>query len=294
MKTLRNKKPRMTTTTSIKCTARTGKGVVCDKKCKGDATMCKTHMRGFLRDNPSSKLPLTGTSTETGLLTVLDAMRTAEGMAKVNTAFVELLVARRIFDPRDNVNKFVTGGIAEDVMAELISSLGFETTNVAATETVIDLKVDIPDETGSTRTIGISLKNSASITMPPILENYRGESKAEIRNLPPTLIVYTETTAKRARIVYIDHDIMRQSYPDLTDAEFNATVYNKKGEGDKQSNLSFKSGFLSGFIPRLPESYSVTAVYPEELPPADSKSITLLALEYVRTAIAAGRRGPAS
>jgi hypothetical protein len=291
MRTRRNsKRSRMNQNAGTKCTILTSKGVVCSSECKGDAKACGRHMKGFLRDNPSAKLPMTGTPTETAVMKVLNAMREAEGMKKVNNAFVELLVARKIFNPADNVNKFVTGGVAEDVITELIVNLGFETKNVAATETVIDIKVDIPDDAGAKQTVGISLKNSGSITQQPILENYRGESRADIRNLPPTLIVYTEVLAKRARIVYIDHDIIKLAYPDLTDAQFNTTVYNKKEEGDKQSSLSFRSGFLSGFIPRLPEAYVVTAVYPDVLPATESKSITLLALEYVRSAIEKGRR----
>jgi hypothetical protein len=147
---------------------------------------------------------------------------------------------------------------------------------------VIDIEVDVDDQT-----IGISLKNSGGIDQQPILENYRGESRAEIRELPPSLIIYTETTLKRARIVYLDHAIIRKAYPDMTPAEFNATVYNKKAEEDKQSSLSFKSGFLKRFIPRLPESYIVNATFPAVIPKVEKKSITLIALDYVRQAIKA-------
>jgi len=282
-----------------KCQTPTKTGGPCGKECKGDNPACGIHMRGYLRDNPSEKLAQTGTETETAVMKILDKMRTSDGKILVDKAFVELLVARQIFNPAENVNKFVTGGVAEDVLAELIEALGFRTQNVAATETVIDIKVDVPTDTGSsaaagaggTKTIGISLKNSGGIQQQPILENYRGESKAEIRPLPPTFIIYTETRIKRARIVYLDHDILKQAYPDLDDAAFNAEVYNKKADGDKQSSLSFKSGFLPKFIPKLPESYIVNATFPDEIPKVEKKSITLLALEYVRKAIDEAPKG---
>ena len=256
-------------------------------------------MKGYLRDNPTERLTPTDTPDATAVRKILDKMRSAEGKALVDNAFVELLVARQIFNPAENVNKFVTGGVAEDVLAELISALGFPTKNVAATETVIDIKVDVPDDSqgpaaagaGGVRTVGISLKNSGGIDQQPILENYRGESKAEIRPLPPTFIIYTETRMKRARIVYIDHDILKTAYPDLDDVAFNATVYNKKADGDKQSSLSFKSGLLRSLIPRLPEDYIVNATFPEQIPKVEPKSITLLALEYVRKAIEDAPKG---
>jgi hypothetical protein len=77
----------------------------------------------------------------------------------------------------------------------------------------------------------------------------------------------------------------------MDDAAFNAEVYNKKADGDKQSSLSFKSGFLPKFIPKLPESYIVNATFPDEIPKVEKKSITLLALEYVRKAIDEAPKG---
>jgi hypothetical protein len=262
----------------VKCTMKTGKGVVCEKECEGPA--CPRHMKAYKRDNPSERLEAADTPDTLAVLKILQKMR--DNPEVVDTAFMEMFVSRQMFNPAENVNKFVTGGIAEDVIAQLIQSLGFPTRNVAATRTVIDIEVDVDDQT-----IGISLKNSGGIDQQPILENYRGESRAEIRELPPSLIIYTETTLKRARIVYLDHAIIRKAYPDMTPAEFNATVYNKKAEEDKQSSLSFKSGFLKRFIPRLPESYIVNATFPAVIPKVEKKSITLIALDYVRQAIKA-------
>lgn len=294
MRTYRRRKARMETYRThggVKCSVITGKGVVCNRECKGSDLACKQHTKAHVRDNPTSKLTPSDTSDAKAVVKILNAMRTPEGMKLVNNAFVEMFVSREIFNPAENVNKFVTGGVAEDVIAELIPSVGFPTKNVAATETVIDIRVTVPDETGTDQTIGISLKNSGNINQQPILENYRGESKADIRDLPPTFIIYTETVLKRARIVYIDHAIIKQAYPDLTPEQFNATVYNKKADGDKQSSLSFKSGFLKNLIPRLPDEYIVTAEFPTTIPKVEKKSITLLALEYVRKAISEAPKG---
>jgi hypothetical protein len=222
------------------------------------------------------------------VLSVFDKLRTEEGMKALNNGFVEMFVSREMFPPKQNVNKFVTGGIAEDVITDVITEIGFPTKNVAAEKTVIDIEVDV--KTGEeTRTVGISLKNSGGINQQPILENYRGESKADIRDLPPSIIIYTETKMKRARLVYLDHAILLKVFPDLSPEEFNATVYNKKGDGDKQSNLSFRSGVLREVIARLPLSYIVTATYPTVIPKVDQVSITRLALEAVRRAIAESR-----
>jgi hypothetical protein len=278
-----------------KCEAVTKEGKPCRSDCKKGEKRCKTHQKMYDRENPTDRLSLLKNDTETAVLKILDKMRSPESKTLLDKAFVELLVAREIFPPAKNINKFVTGGVAEDILAELIGALGFNTENVAQTETVIDIKVDVPMDTdssssaaagaGSVKTIGISLKNSGSIDQQPVLENYRGESKTEIRPLPPTFIIYTETLAKRVRIVYLDDKILHAAYPDLDLAAFNATVYNKKADGGKESNLSFRSGFLRRTIPRLPESYIVNATFPEMIPKVESRSITLLALEYVRSAI---------
>ncbi len=261
----------------MKCTVRTGKGVICGKKCEGPA--CGIHRKAHERDNPSVKLVPTDTPDAKAVVKILDKMKA--NPKAVDNAFLEMFVSREIFNPAENVNKFVTGGVAEDVITDLIDKLGFPTTNVAAVKTVIDIETDVEGYK-----IGISLKNSGGIQQQPILENYRGESKAEIRDLPPTLIIYTETKNKRARIVYLDHAILKQAFPDLEAKEFNSKVYNKKEDGDKQASLSFKTGLLASIVPKLPDAYIVNATFPEKIPKVEKKSITLLALEYVRKAMA--------
>ena len=265
-------------TAGTKCPMRTGKGEVCGRECEGPA--CGRHNRAYTRENPSEKLVPTDTPDARAAMKIMDKLRA--NREAVDNAFLEMFVSREIFNPAENVNKFVTGGVAEDVIAQLVETVAFPTKNVAATKTVIDIEVNVDGYM-----IGISLKNSGGINQQPILENYRGESKSDIRELPPTLIIYTETKNNRARIVYLDHAILKQAYPTLSDKEFNATVYNKKEEDDKQSSLSFKPGFLGKFIPKLPDAYIVNAKFPDRIPKVTKKSITLLALEYVRTAMKA-------
>lgn len=282
MPTQRNRKPmgkstkRESPKKTDKCTMITGKGTVCGKSCMGP--VCGSHKKAYDREH-QEKLPVSGKEE---VMPILEKMRSDEGMKLLERAFLELLVTRQIFDPAENVNKFITGGVAEDVLSELIEKLGFPTENVAAKSNVIDIRVKVGD-----KEIGISLKNSGAIDQQPILENYRGDTKMEIRPLPPTFIIYTETKQKRARIVYLDDDILRVAFPGLTSEEFNERVYNRTASGDdKQSNLTFKSGVLRNLIPRLPDAYIVNAKYPEEIQKVAKKSITLLALEYVRKAMA--------
>jgi len=195
----------------------------------------------------------------------------------INRAFRRMMASRKIFNPRENINKFMTGGVAEEVVHQLIRSVGFDSQNVSAKASVIDLVMPVLLEpSGEVHSFQVSLKNSGKLGASPILENYRGKKRDEIRPLPPTLIIYTEVDIKRVRIVYLDHEILRQGYPDLSEEEFNQVVFK-----NEDSNLTFKSGFLPHFIPRLPDEYILNAVYPEDLPELDEKNIILLALAEV-------------
>lgn len=260
------------------CTGTTNTGTKCKNKCEG--IFCKTHMKIHVRENPEVKLTQVDSPNANAIVAIMDKMRN-EGKTVVDRGFLEMFVCREIFNPSLNINKFITGGVVEEIITELISKLGFQVTNVASTESVVDIEVVMGEHT-----IRISLKNSGNIDQQPILENYRGETKVEVRELPPTLIVYTETSHKRARIVYLDHDIIKQAYPDLSPEELDTTVYNRKvGGGDKQASLTFKSGFLKNLIPRLPDAYIVNATFPESIPMTVKQSITVLALDYVRKAM---------
>lgn len=237
---------------------------------------CLTHARVYARDNPSTRLVFVDSLNSHCAMSILARMRTEEGKKCLDRMILELLVTRRVFNPAENLNKFIAGGVAEELMTELISTLGFPVENISAISNIVDIRV-----TFEGKSVEFSLKNSGGIDQQPILENYRGDTRTEIRPLPPTFILYTEAKCKRARIVYLDHDILRTAFPGLTDEEFHAKVYNR---GD--SSLTFKSGLLRDLIPSLPEEYIATATYPEEIPEVPPMSITRLALDYVRSQMA--------
>ena len=214
---------------------------------------------------------------------------------KANNAFRRMIAMRKIFNPAENINKFMTGGGAEEILHQLITSVGYDCTNVSAKATVIDLVIMVPDLVvpaaaasgaggGEEVAAGAaplyrfapSLKNSGNINGSPILENYRGKKRAEIRPLPPTFIIYTEVALQRVRVVYLDHEIVVSAYPTLTAEEIGRLIYK-----NEDSNLTFQSGFLKDFIPRLPNEYILTADYPTDLPALKSTNIVLLALAEV-------------
>lgn len=261
------------------CQGTNSYGAVCGRRATYGSDgnhFCLTHARIHERDNPHVHIPFVDSANSRCAMSILARMRTEEGKTLLNRMVLELLVTRQVFNPAENVNKFISGGVAEDLMTELISNLGFPVENVAAKSTVIDIRVKFGGEE-----IGISLKNSGGIDQQPILENYRGDTRTEIRPLPPTFILYTEAKCKRARIVYLDHDILRKAYPDVADEEFVAKVY-KRGD----SSLTFQSGLLRELIPQLPEEYVANATYPDVIPAVPVISITRLALEHVRSAMA--------
>ena len=213
----------------------------------------------------------------------LAAMRVIDlckkNILRTNLAFRQMFASRVIFPPKKNINKFATGGIAEECIAQLFCDIGLECENVSEDTNVIDLTIQVPltiDNCDTIVYLNISLKNSGKITAQPILENYRGQKRQEIRPLPPTFIIYTETEAKRARIVYIDEEIIRQGYHGLSDEEFNAEIYI-----NNDSNLTFKSGFLAKFIPRLPSEYIVDAEYPNDIAGLNERNFSKIALEEV-------------
>ena len=187
-----------------------------------------------------------------------------QNMPRTNIAFRQMFASRQIFPPKKNINKFATGGIAEECTTQLFCDIGLECNNMSEESTVIDLeiKVPLPVAEGDYQPVvlQVSMKNSGKIASQPILENYRGQKRQEIRPLPPTFIVYTETDTKRARIVYLDEEILRQGYPDISEEEFHAEIY-----ANNDSNLTFRSGFLAKFLPRLPAEYIVDAEYPEDI-----------------------------
>lgn len=226
----------------------------------------------FDRDHNSVRLHLTHTTTETLIMKILDKMRSEEGKKLLDDAILKLLTTRKAFNPADNVNKFIVGTAAEVLLARVVSRLGFPVENISAVSKVVDLRITV----GKENTVEISLKSSGSIDQQPILENYRGDTHKTIRHLPQSFIIYTEVGAKRARVVYLNHDILLSAFPGLTEVEFNKTVY-KQGD----ASLTFKSGLLRGLIPRLPLEYIVDATYPDKIPDVPPTTVDQLVLGYI-------------
>ena len=202
----------------------------------------------------------------------------SKNRVRTNLAFRQMVASRSIFPPKKNINKFATGGIAEECISQLLCDVGFTCSNLSDESNIIDLEVQVPinDQTVS---LQVSLKNSGKLGSSPILENYRGEKRPEIRPLPPTFIVYTEMDIKRVRMVYLDDEILRQGYPDLSEEEFHEKVY-----VNRDSSLTFRTGFLSKFIPRLPTEYILDADYPDGIDTAvlREQNFSRLALEEVK------------
>ena len=131
----------------------------------------------------------------------------------------------------------------------------------------------VEDQTVS---LQVSLKNSGKISSSPILENYRGQKREEIRPLPPTFIIYTEMDIRRVRMVYLDEEILRQGHPGLSEEEFHSKVYT-----NRDANLTFRPGFLAKFLPRLPAEYILDADYPDDLSTLKEQNFSRLALAEV-------------
>lgn len=244
--------------------AKTGK--VCGKSCEGP--VCGIHKRAHARDNPSEKLLPVNTIDAVNAVKIMDRMRANPTL--VHRAFRKMIRSRIVFDPSINENKFATGGIAEHATVDLVNEVGYPAKNVASTETVIDMVVAVDDYPGK-----YSLKNIGDIKQAVILENFRGKTRPDIRPLPPTFLIYTEIPIKRVRYVYIDHEILKQAYPNLTEQQMNDIVYIM---GD--SNISIRSGVLAGLIPRLPDDYIVNSEFPE-LSALERKTMSEIAYAYI-------------
>ena len=194
---------------------------------------------------------------------------------RTNLAFHQMIASRYIFPPKKNINKFATGGVAEECLSQLLCDVGFTCSNLSEESNIIDLEVQVPIE-DQTVSLQVSLKNSGKISSSPILENYRGQKREEIRPLPPTFIIYTEMDIRRVRMVYLDDEILRKGYPGLSEEDFHAEIYT-----NRDANLTFRSGFLAKFIPRLPEEYILDADYPGDLSTLKEQNFSRLALAEV-------------
>ena len=191
---------------------------------------------------------------------------------RTNLAFRQMIASRYIFPPKKNINKFATGGVAEECLSQLLGDVGFTCSNLSEESNIIDLEIQVPVK-DQTVQFQVSLKNSGKISSSPILENYRGQKREEIRPLPPTFIIYTEMDIRRVRMVYLDEEILRQG---LSEEDFHSNVYT-----NRDSNLTFRTGFLAKFIPRLPAEYILDADYPDDLSPLKEQNFSRLALAEV-------------
>jgi hypothetical protein len=242
---------------------------------------CKTHYRMHQVENPATRLPVVNTPDTDAGIAILNKFR--EYPTVVQVGMLMLYATRLVYPPKVDANKFIVGGVSEQIMTEMIRNVGFEVENVSATESVIDIRVVV-----NGRSIEISLKNSGNINSPPILENYRGDKVDAIRCLPPTLIIYTEQN--RARIVYIDHAILRKSCEELNDEDFHKAVYKQS-----DSSLTFVSSFLKTLIPRLPDEYVLSIDVPQ-VPALAPSNVTQLVMDHIRkelhNAVSDARRNP--
>lgn len=255
--------PLNTTAAKKTCSGLTKKGKSCPHLASGDNDRCNTHHRIYERENPTESAMLVPSTTKNAqaVMQVFNKCRN-----KADYAFLLMYGTRKIYNPSFNLNKFITGGCAEEALYLLFNSEGIVCKNVSLETTLIDLRLNVylsadPTTQTDAHLLEASLKNSSSIHQSPILENYRGQKNTVIRPLPPTFIIYTEDneTNQRFRMVYLDDDIIKQAYPDLSDEEINAIVYK-----NSDSNLAFKSNFLPSFIPRLPKEYILNANFPKE------------------------------
>jgi hypothetical protein len=143
----------------------------------------------------------------------------------------KMYLAREMFPPKLNINKFVVGAVAEEYFVRLLTALGFKTENVAASETVIDIKVN--------DTSKYSLKTCSKLGVDIIIENYRG-AKKDIPVFPPTFIIALDKK-DGTTILYIDDDVIRSS-------GYTGDIYRHS-----DSNLTLRGAFVRYLAETLPE-----------------------------------------
>jgi hypothetical protein len=173
-------------------------------------------------------------------------------------AIRKMYLARQMFPPKLNINKFVCGAVAEEYFVRLLKTLGFATQNVAAEENVIDIKVD-----------GIhkfSIKTCAKLGMDIIVENYRG-AKKDIPVFPPTFILALDKTVG-ASILYVDDDMIRMS-------KYAGEIYRHS-----DSNLTLRGAFIRHLADALPEEGKLFYDLPV-LPDTGAHDIAAVLCDYI-------------
>jgi hypothetical protein len=164
-------------------------------------------------------------------ITALDILaRMRDNLATPKT-LRKMYLAREIFPPKLNINKFVVGAVAEEYFVRLLRTLGFKTENVAASETVIDIVVN--------DTSKYSIKTCSKVGVDIIIENYRG-AKKDIPVFPPTFVIVLDKK-DGTTILYIDDDVIRSS-------GYSGDMYRHS-----DSNLTLRGAFVKYLAETLPE-----------------------------------------
>jgi hypothetical protein len=147
----------------------------------------------------------------------------------------KMFLARELFPPKLNVNKFVVGAVAEEYFTRHIAACGFACENIAASANVVDICVD--------RAYEYSIKSCAAVGRDVILENYRGQKK-EIPEFSPTFLIALDKEVG-ATILYLDHHCITN------------TPYEKERYRHSDSNLTLRGSFIRHIAKTLPDEYKV-------------------------------------
>lgn len=187
-------------------------------------------------------------------------------------SIIEAIYAVRMqYNPKKNLNKFLVGTAVEQVLVELIRTCGYECTNVASTETIIDILVHDAE-----RTFPFSLKSIRKLGSAVILENYRGQ-KREIKDLAPTIIAVVGD--KELTLAYVDNDLVLKSGVALD------SVYTHA-----DSNLSMKGKFVKAMIKHPLSPDFVIQIPVPEMPALPEEDIAALLIANARASLAAARQ----
>ncbi len=174
---------------------------------------------------------------------------------------------RKVFPPKKNINKFITGGAVEEVLTRMIRSCGMECKNVSSSETVIDILVKKEEE----KEIAYSVKSIQKMGSSVIIQNYRGQ-KCPIGDLCPTIFVVLEGT--KTTFAYMDEEILQSTETPLDKIYTHA-----------DSNLTMKGGFVKNMIMKHLPRDLVLEIEAPKVPELEEKDISVLAVEYVMNAL---------
>lgn len=170
---------------------------------------------------------------------------------------------RKVFPPKKNINKFITGGAVEEVLTRMIRSCGMECKNVSSSETVIDILVKEEEEPE----IAYSVKSIQKMGSSVIIQNYRGQ-KCPIGELCPTLFVVLE--GNKTTFAYMDEEIIQSTNTPIDKIYTHA-----------DSNLTMKGGFVKSMITNHLPRDLVLEIEAPKVGDLEEKDISVLAVEHV-------------